>query len=89
MGYTHYWEIADWDFDEWQKTWPKIINDVPRIIEASGVSMMGPMALPDENTENDDDEYDEDDDESVTPPLVDIKKGIFINGIEKDIHEDS
>ncbi|KAJ6036796.1 hypothetical protein N7540_001075 [Penicillium herquei] len=47
---------------------------------------MGPLALPNENDVNDDDEND-DESESVTPPLVDMKKGICINGAE-DPHED-
>ncbi|KAJ5629499.1 hypothetical protein N7528_003156 [Penicillium herquei] len=90
MGYTHYWEVVDWNSDEWQTAWPQIIEDVPKIIEASGVEITGPRAEPNDDGDvmDEDEDEDEDDIESVTEPLIDIKEGICVNGIGNAGHED-
>lgn len=70
-SYTHYWSIVDWDSPEWQKAWPQLIKDVPLVIDAAGIEISGPT----------------EDEEIVTPPRIDLKEGIWLNGVSDDAHE--
>ncbi|KAJ5690415.1 hypothetical protein N7462_004807 [Penicillium macrosclerotiorum] len=71
MGYTHYWGVRDWNASGWKEAWPKLIHDVPLIIEACGVELSGPT----------------DDAEIVTPVLADVEKGLDVNGASDDAYE--
>ncbi|EXJ75623.1 uncharacterized protein A1O5_00130 [Cladophialophora psammophila CBS 110553] len=42
MGYTHYYDVRCWHAAEWQAAWPRLIKDVPLIIEAADVLIRGP-----------------------------------------------
>jgi hypothetical protein len=69
--YTHYWSLGDWDSPKWQEAWPLLVDDVPKIIRAANVDLSGPT----------------DDPDVMTPVLVDIEKGIHLNGVEYDSYE--
>ncbi|KAJ5106871.1 hypothetical protein N7456_003546 [Penicillium angulare] len=72
MGYTHYYQVLNWDSDEWKAAWPQLIKDVPMIIDrANGIEISGPT----------------EDEEIVTPVQIDAEKGIYINGVGDDSHE--
>ncbi|KAJ5599753.1 hypothetical protein N7450_000820 [Penicillium hetheringtonii] len=73
MGYTHYFGVNNPESPEWKTAWPQLIQDVSKIIEASHVRICGPSP--------------DDDDNIVTPPIVDIKDGIDINGVRKSGYE--
>ncbi|CAI7641246.1 unnamed protein product [Penicillium pancosmium] len=65
MGYTHYSQIIDPIAREWQTSWPHLIRDVPKIVEAARVEITGPSH----------------DDEIITPVLANIEHGIYLNGV--------
>ncbi|PYI04727.1 hypothetical protein BO78DRAFT_431058 [Aspergillus sclerotiicarbonarius CBS 121057] len=71
MGYTHYFHIRDEKSPEWRAAWPQLIHDAQRIIDNAYVPLTGPT----------------DDDNEATPPIVDKKKGIYLNGVGEDAHE--
>ncbi|KAJ5177528.1 uncharacterized protein N7500_000227 [Penicillium coprophilum] len=72
MGYTHYYAIVGWDTPEWQKAWAQIIQDVPNIIKEARVPLTGPT----------------EDMDKITPVITDSEKGIHLNGIRGNAHED-
>lgn len=41
-SYTHYYCVRDWHTAEWQAAWPKLIQDVPVILEAADVLVCCP-----------------------------------------------
>ncbi|KAJ6019690.1 hypothetical protein N7522_001757 [Penicillium canescens] len=71
MGYTHYYNVNNWDSPEWRAAWRQLIEDVPEIIQEAGVPLTG-MYTPED---------------IITPVLVDLERGIGLNGIGDDGHE--
>lgn len=71
MGYTHYYSVLDAHTAEWQAAWPKLIEEVPLIIEAADAHICGP-------TENGED---------LAPPIANVDDGIAFNGVADDSHE--
>jgi hypothetical protein len=69
--YTHYWGVRDWESPEWQQAWVQLIEDVPKIIEEARVHLSGPT----------------DDEDVVTPVVVDINEGIYLNGAQGSSYE--
>ncbi|KAJ5587218.1 uncharacterized protein N7459_002983 [Penicillium hispanicum] len=69
--YTHYYGVRKKDSQEWQSAWPQLVEDVPKIIEASGIQISGPSQERD----------------VVTPPLADTQEGIHLNGVGEDSYE--
>ncbi|KAJ5980645.1 hypothetical protein N7481_007943 [Penicillium waksmanii] len=63
--HTHYYQILDPIAPEWHTSWPQLIRDVPRIVEAVRVEITGPSH----------------DDEIITPILADTEHGIYLNGV--------
>jgi hypothetical protein len=70
-SYTHYYDVHGWHTAEWQAAWPKLIRDVPLILEAADVLISGPC----------------DEDEDFVPPIVHVDEGICFNGVADDGHE--
>lgn len=75
---------------EWKKAWKKLIQDVPLIIERAGIPLQGPPPAPPPRAaaaappmQNDDPEQRQEK-LPASPPLIDFKKGIYINGVEPD-----
>lgn len=56
--------VQKWDSPGWQTAWARLINDVPQIIEKSGVELVGPSGDP----------------SVEKPVMVDFKKGIAFKG---------
>jgi hypothetical protein len=73
VSYTHYYEIKDAKSDEWKEAWPQLIQDAQKIVDAADVQIVGP----------DGDEY-EPGEENIPPAIIDVKKGIKLNGIGTD-----
>lgn len=70
-SYTHYWGVRDWESPKWQEAWAQLIKDVPKIIEETKVKLSGPT----------------DDEDVVTPVVVDIEEGIYLNGAQDGAYE--
>ncbi|KAJ5123140.1 hypothetical protein N7448_009237 [Penicillium atrosanguineum] len=71
MGYTHYYEVLDWESPEWKAAWPQLVKDAQTIIDAAGVAVCGAT----------------EDEEVVTPPIANEKDGIYIGGVDEDAYE--
>lgn len=56
---------------EWRAAWPKLIEEVPLILEAADALVCGPA----------------DDNESLIPPIANLDEGIAFNGVGDDGHE--
>lgn len=70
-SYTHYYSINT-DSPEWKAIWPQFVDDVHKIISRCDVALAGSAQ------------------EGVgreVPPLVDLKEGIYLNGVDEDSHE--
>ncbi|KAI3529365.1 hypothetical protein CSPX01_15553 [Colletotrichum filicis] len=65
MGYTHYYQVKDWDSPVWQAIWPQLIQDALLIIEASDVFLTGPAKSTD----------------IITSPITSVDEGILFNGV--------
>ncbi|ODM18595.1 hypothetical protein SI65_05212 [Aspergillus cristatus] len=86
MGYTHYYNIQNWDSPEWTRAWPQLIHDVPSIISAANIPLQ--REDPTLTTTPADAEDTTDEEIPPQPPLVDINKGIKLNGAEDQGFED-
>lgn len=71
ISYTHYFDVYGWGSIQWQVAWAKLIEDTRLILEAADVPVCGPGS----------------EDDNLTSPLVDVTKGIWINGVADDSHE--
>lgn len=70
--YTHYYGVRNAESREWKKAWKQLVQDVPLIIQYTGVLVRGPDAHPSLPPQ---------------PPLIDLRDGIYINGVGNDGHE--
>ncbi|SPO04386.1 uncharacterized protein DNG_07071 [Cephalotrichum gorgonifer] len=41
MGYTHYYQVIQWDSPAWQAAWPLLVRDTRRIIDSAGIPVTG------------------------------------------------
>ncbi|KAK1492054.1 hypothetical protein CTAM01_10111 [Colletotrichum tamarilloi] len=73
MGYTHCYDVKDWNSPQWRKVWPRFIEDALLIMEASDVLLVGP--LPHRASE------------AISAPVATVKRGIIFNGLGDAGHE--
>lgn len=71
VSYTHRYTVHNWKSSEWRNAWPQLLDDARLILEASDVLLSGPTKA----------------DGRITPPLIDKKEGVFVNGVADDSHE--
>lgn len=80
-SYTHYHGVRNAKSREWKKAWKQLIQDIPLIIERAGIPLQGPPPSPAPPMQSADSEQ-RHNILPVSPPLIDLKKGIYINGVE-------
>ncbi|KAJ5341981.1 hypothetical protein N7541_011105 [Penicillium brevicompactum] len=69
--YIHTWWVQNWNAPEWKEAWAQLIEDVPKIIERSGVAITGPSGDP----------------QTEKPILLDVSAGIAFKGAHGHIRD--
>ncbi|KAK1546484.1 hypothetical protein CPAR01_00451 [Colletotrichum paranaense] len=75
MGYSHYYDVKDWNSPQWRKVWPRFIEDSLLIMEASDVRLIETEPCLDYDLE------------ATSPPVCTVERGINFNGLGEAGHE--
>ncbi|KAG7041400.1 HET-domain-containing protein [Colletotrichum scovillei] len=75
MGYSHYYDVKDWNSPQWRKVWPRFIEDSLLIMEASDVRLIETEPCHDYDLE------------ATSPPVCTVERGINFNGLGDAGHE--